>query len=242
MAPRDWTERGRADPWQPVRPGIDDGTRAAGGRARDHREPRTVRGTIEDLPAAVRAAQADEAGEASGRGGGARSGALIEFVVLDGARILGGELAGPRLRDILIDQAVLAGVVVDGGGGVRVHVRGGRVSGTGWIRGEFHDVLLEQVRADGLTLRFCTLHRVRFTGCDLSGLDLTGTRLDHVRFEDCDLREAVFTQTRVAAASFTGCRFDGASGVAGLAGAEVDTHSVMTLVGPMAAELEISVV
>ncbi|MCK9899181.1 pentapeptide repeat-containing protein [Frankia sp. Cpl3] len=234
------TPRRRVGPWQPAAPdldmsalAIDQPSRGTGGRRSEGRQPRVVRGTVENLSAALAAGDPD---------GGGLAGATIDSTVLAGTRVLGGEVAGLRLRDVLVDQGVLAGVVIDGGGGTRIQIRGGRVSGTVWIRGEFHDLVLEQVRADGVTLRSCRLHRARFTGCDLSGLDLTGTRLDHVRFEDCNLDGAVFTEVTITAAAFHRCRFDGAVGVDGLAGAEVDADSVMTLVGPMAAALAISVV
>lgn len=233
MAQRRRAERKRVDPWQPEGPDVGDAGRPTGGPARGGPPTRVLRGTMEDLRAACLTGDPDD---------GDLAGEPVEALVLDGARVLGGELIGPRLRDILIDQTVLAGVVIDGGGGVRVRIAGGRISGTVWIRGELHDVLAEQVRADGLTLRSCLLRRARFVGCDLSGLDLTETRLDHVRFENCDLSGAVFTGVRVVAASFAGCRFDGAVGVAGLADAEVDADTLMTLVGPMAAALRISVV
>ncbi|OAA26373.1 Pentapeptide repeat-containing protein [Frankia sp. EI5c] len=224
-------QRQRADPWQPAPPAVGATSRVSGAAARGAVPPRVVRGTVEDLRSAVTAGDPDDG----------MVGAMVESTVLAGTRVLGGELTGLRLRDVLAEQAVLAGVLIDGGGGTRVQFTGGRVSGAVWIRGEFHDLTLEQVRADGVTLRSCLLRRVRFTGCDLSGLDLAGTRLDHVRFEDCDLSEAVFTGTKVVAASFRGCRFDGATGVAGLAGAEVDADSLLTLIGPMAAALGISV-
>lgn len=192
-----------------------------------------VRGTVDDLAAAV--------GELDPDAGGL-TGATVESTVLAGARVLGGQVTGLRLRDVVAEQAVLAGIVVDGGGATRIRVSGGRVSGTVWIRGEFHDVVFDQVRADGLALRSCLLRRAWFVKCDLSGLDLTETRLDHVRFENCDLSGAVFSGALITAARLRGCRFDGVVGAGGLAGAEVDSEDLMTLAGPMAAALGISVV
>ncbi|MBE3203191.1 MULTISPECIES: pentapeptide repeat-containing protein [Parafrankia] len=232
MTQRTRAGRGRSDPWQPVRPSVAGVSLPADGSPRGPGQPWVIRGTIEDLGAAV----ADDP-EADVLGG-----VRIESAVLASTRVLGGELAGLHLRDVLVDQAVLAGIVIDGGGGTRVEITGGRISGAVWIRGEFHDVVLDGVRADDVTLRSCTLGRARFSRCDLSRLDLTGSRLDHVRFEECDLTEAVFTDVAIRAASFRGCRFDGAAGVTGLTNAEVDADSLLTLTGPMAAALGISVV
>ncbi|TCJ37972.1 pentapeptide repeat-containing protein [Parafrankia sp. BMG5.11] len=199
---------------------------AGGGR-------RVVRGTVDDLAAAVSELDPDAGG---------LTGTTVESIVLAGARVLGGRVTGLRLRDMVADQAVLAGIVLDGGGATRVRATGGRVSGTVWIRGELNDVVFDQVRADGLALRACLLRRARFVNCDLSGLDMTDTRLDHVRFEDCDLSSAIFTGTQIAAAQLRGCRFDGVVGADGLAGAEVDSSDLASLAGPMAAALGISVV
>ncbi|ABW15525.1 pentapeptide repeat protein [Parafrankia sp. EAN1pec] len=199
---------------------------AGGGR-------RVVRGTVDDLAAAVSELDPDAGG---------LTGTTVESIVLAGARVLGGRVTGLRLRDVVADQAVLAGIVLDGGGATRVRVTGGRVSGTVWIRGELNDVVFDQVRADGLALRACLLRRARFVNCDLSGLDMTDTRLDHVRFEDCDLSSAIFAGTQIAAAQLRGCRFDGVVGADGLAGAEVDSSDLASLAGPMAAALGISVV
>jgi uncharacterized protein YjbI with pentapeptide repeats len=90
-------------------------------------------------------------------------------------------------------------------------------------------------------MRFCRLHRSRFTGCDLTGSDLTGSQLDHVEFTGCDLSRTDFAQVKVVAARFRDCRFDGATGVAGLAGAEVDATDLVTLAGSLASALGIIV-
>ncbi|MCK9925614.1 pentapeptide repeat-containing protein [Frankia sp. Mgl5] len=223
--------RRRTDLWQPLPPAIDDQPGSAAASAGGGR--RVVRGTVDDLAAAVSELDPDAGG---------LTGTTVESIVLAGARVLGGRVTGLRLRDVVADQAVLAGIVLDGGGATRVRVTGGRVSGTVWIRGELNDVVFDQVRADGLALRACLLRRARFVNCDLSGLDMTDTRLDHVRFEDCDLSSAIFTGTQIAAAQLRGCRFDGVVGADGLAGAEVDSSDLASLAGPMAAALGISVV
>ncbi|MEX5707643.1 pentapeptide repeat-containing protein [Parafrankia sp. FMc6] len=223
--------RRRTDLWQPLPPAIDDQPGSAAASAGGGR--RVVRGTVDDLAAAVSELDPDAGG---------LTGTTVESIVLAGARVLGGRVTGLRLRDVVADQAVLAGIVLDGGGATRVRVTGGRVSGTVWIRGELNDVVFDQVRADGLALRACLLRRARFVNCDLSGLDMTDTRLDHVRFEDCDLSSAIFTGTQIATAQLRGCRFDGVVGADGLAGAEVDSSDLASLAGPMAAALGISVV
>ncbi|WP_230203236.1 pentapeptide repeat-containing protein [Parafrankia discariae] len=223
--------RRKTDLWQPLPPAVDDQPGGAAAPAGGGR--RVVRGTVDDLAAAI--------GELDPDAGGL-TGPTVESTVLAGARVLGGRVTGLRLRDVVADQAVLAGIVLDGGGATRVRVTGGRVSGTVWIRGELNDMLFDQVRADGLALRACLVRRARFVNCDLSGLDLTDTRLDHVRFEDCDLSSAIFSGAQIAAAQLRGCRFDAVVGADGLAGAEIDSADLASLAGPMAAALGISVV
>jgi uncharacterized protein YjbI with pentapeptide repeats len=158
-----------------------------------------------------------------------------------GLRALGGSLAAVGLRDVVAREIAVAGVVLDGGAATRILVDGGRLSGGVWVNAEIRDVLLRDVRADGLTLRFCRLFRSRFEGCDLSGMDLTRSRLDHVEFVRCDLRGADVSDVTVVAARFTGCRFDGMIGAAGLAGAEIDAGDLGSLAPALAASIGIIV-
>jgi uncharacterized protein YjbI with pentapeptide repeats len=212
--------RRRADPWAPVPPDLPpepEGGAASAGR-----------GERVDLA------------ELLADGADARDLRLLG-VRLTGPRVVGGDLAGPTVRDVAARDAALAGLVVDGGTVTRVAADGGRLSGIVWVNGEIRDARLTGVRADGLTLRFCRLHRCRFEDCDLTGLDLTRSSLDHVEFVRCDLTGADFTGVTVGAARFADCRYDRLAGAGGLAGAEIAAGDLVGLAPSLASALGITI-
>lgn len=157
--------------------------------------------------------------------------------VLARVRLVGAEVDNWRLRNVVVTDCDLAGLV---GSGLVVDgatVRGGRLTGCVWAGGTLGDVTMDDVTAGDFALRSARLRRVVFTGCALPELDLTGAELDHVTFRNCDLSRATFADATVRALRIIGCELAGVRGVGGLRGAYVDAASLPALAPAMAAEL-----
>ena len=165
----------------------------------------------------------------------------IDGCRLERVRMIGGRIARGVVTDSEITGCDLSGVDLPDARWERVTATNTRLAGCSFSGGFWLDIDMVGGSASRLALRFATLRRVRFSGCDLAGLDLTGATLDNVAFESCALAGAHVAQLVVKRASFVDCALDGASGVEALRGASVDVPTVQSLGGAMAAALGIRV-
>lgn len=158
-------------------------------------------------------------------------------------RISGVELpASSEIVDLVLSDCDVSAVVAQRSRLERAEVTRCRFRAVTWAGGVLRDVVLDQVRAEDLSVRFSTLRRVVLRGCDLPGLDLTEASLERVRFERCTLRGARFDHATMSQVTLTGCDLAGASGATSLAGASMDLDDVLTLAPSLARELGITVV
>ncbi len=163
----------------------------------------------------------------------------IDGCRLERVRVIGGHIAQFALTDSVLAGCDLSGVDLPEARWERVSAAESRLAGCSFSGGFWLDVELVDGAAPRLDLRFATLRRVRFADVDLTGIDLTGATVDNVSFDRCVMPGAHVDQLNVMRAQFTDCDLSGAHGVEGLRGASVDTDTLQSLSGSMAAALGI---
>lgn len=165
----------------------------------------------------------------------------IDGCRLERVRMIGGRIAQFAVTDSVLTGCDLSGVDLPEARWERVAASESRLAGCSFSGGVWLDVEIVDGAASRLDLRFATLRRVRFVGCDLAEVDLTGATLDNVTFETCAMAGAHVDQLSVKRAHFTGCDLSGARGVEALRGVSVDGPTMQSLGGSMAAALGIRV-
>lgn len=176
------------------------------------------------------------------------TGAVADLAEIDECRFEGTSLSGAALRKVVVNDSEftacdLAVLTAEDSGWTRVAFTDSRVSGLHLTGATLHYVGFERCQATDSLWRFSKLKRVRFTECNLTGADFTGATFDEVEFVGCDLTGVAFSQARVKGLRLRECSFARVSGVTALRGATIvlaDPLSGLDLLGPMAADLGIT--
>jgi uncharacterized protein YjbI with pentapeptide repeats len=110
--------------------------------------------------------------------------------------------------------------------------------GLGLQHATFRDSVL-----DFASYRFAKFQRVELTDCRLQHADFVSADLSGTVFRRCDLTAAEFSQVTARGAVFVDCQWDGARGIASLAGATIANSSPtdnLTVAAAMAWALDIT--
>lgn len=159
---------------------------------------------------------------------------LDRRLVLSGCRIhrsslVGAQLDGSRLVDVVIDGADLAGVRWTDSSFTRVEFRDARLSGAQLAEARLRDVRFVGCRLDDANLRAVRGERVRFEDCRMQRVDMIGAQFDRVAWWDCDLTDAEVSTIRLTDAQLHGSTLDGLRGAQSLAPISIDDQQFTAL-------------
>jgi uncharacterized protein YjbI with pentapeptide repeats len=153
-----------------------------------------------------------------------------EHVEISGCRLTRCKLAGSELdKLILVDtelsQCDLANARWSDAAVTRLAVMSSRLTGfAGPGMSVQHATICDSVLDFG-SFRFAKFVKVEFTDCRLQSADFVSADLTGAVFRGCDLTGAEFSQVKARGAVFVDCTWDGAKGLASLAGATVASSS-----------------
>jgi uncharacterized protein YjbI with pentapeptide repeats len=154
--------------------------------------------------------------------GGDLGGARFSDVGMARTRWIGTSWSETDLRDVVIEDSVLAGVQAHGGTWRRVVLRG--------------------CKLDSLNLRATRLYDVEFRDCDLTEVDFGSATLTGVTFPGSTVSRARFTRTTVKKLDFRRARsLDVAEGWDFLRGAIIDSGQLAEAAAALAQTLGIQV-
>ncbi|GAA1138631.1 hypothetical protein GCM10009630_41990 [Kribbella jejuensis] len=153
-----------------------------------------------------------------------------EHVELGGCRLTRCKLAGSELdKLILVDteltQCDLANSRWADAALTRVAVTGSRMIGFAGPGAVFQHVTVRDTVLDFASFRFAKFVKAEFVDCRLQNADFVSADLTGAVFRGCDLSGVEFSQVKAAKAVFVDCGWDGAKGLASLAGATVAAAS-----------------
>ena len=153
-----------------------------------------------------------------------------EHVEISGCRLTRCKLAGSDLdKLILVDaelaQCDLANSRWSDAALTRVAIAGVRMIGFAGPGATFQHVTVRDTVLDFASFRFAKFLRVELADCRLQNADFVSADLSGAVFRRCDLSGVEFSQVRAAKAVFVDCTWEGAKGLASLAGATVAASS-----------------
>jgi uncharacterized protein YjbI with pentapeptide repeats len=153
-----------------------------------------------------------------------------EHVEIGGCRLTRCKLAGSELEKlILVDtelgQCDLANSRWAEAVLTRVAVSGSRMLGFAGPGANFQHVTIRDTVLDFASFRFAKFVKAEFTDCRLQNADFVSADLTGAVFRGCDLSGVEFSQVKAAKAVFVDCTWEGAKGLASLAGATVAAAS-----------------
>lgn len=158
--------------------------------------------------------------------GAALGGERVEFAELMSVRLAQADLAHSDWYrcswvDVDADALDLANALFTESQWRRLTLRHSRLTGVQLAACTIEDAEVRDCVVDLANLRFATLRRVAFIGCQLRGVEFTSAQLSDVGFTDCDLAEVQFSQARCQRVHLANCRLDGLRGVDGLRGSTI---------------------
>jgi len=153
-----------------------------------------------------------------------------EHVEIGGCRLARSKLAGSDLEKlILVDteltQCDLANSRWSDAALTRVAIAGARMIGFAGPGAVLQHVTIRDTVLDFASFRFAKFVKVELTDCRLQNADFVSADLTGAVFRRCDLSGVEFSQVKAAKAVFVDCTWDGAKGLASLAGATVAASS-----------------
>jgi len=153
-----------------------------------------------------------------------------EHVEISGCRLTRCKLAGSELdKLILVDtefsQCDLANARWSDAAVTRLAVMSSRLTGFAGPGMSVQHATIRDSVLDFGSFRFAKFLKVEFTDCRLQSADFVSADLTGAVFRGCDLSGAEFSQVKARGALFVDCTWDGAKGLASLAGATVASSS-----------------
>lgn len=153
-----------------------------------------------------------------------------EHVEIGGCRLTRCKLAGSELEKlILVDteltQCDLANSRWADAALTRVAIGGSRMIGFAASGASFQHVTVRDTVLDFASFRFTKFLKVEFADCRLQSADFVSADLTGATFRNCDLSGVEFSQVKASKAVFVDCLWEGAKGLASLAGATVAAAS-----------------
>jgi len=174
------------------------------------------------------------------------SGDDAEDVTLDGCRLVGLRLVGAhlarlRLRDCVLETCDLSGAVLDSTVWQRVELRDCRLSGAVLPTASWRHVRLATCQAKAMALRLGNVERLLIEDSQLPAGDLHGTRLTDAVLTRCDLAGVDLSNVTLERVRFESCRLDDLKAAPRLAGATIDSGSIIPVALGLFAALGITV-
>jgi uncharacterized protein YjbI with pentapeptide repeats len=155
---------------------------------------------------------------------------------LAGVTLQSCELHGLEARDVVFENCDLSGSDLSESHFHRVELAGCRLSGAVLSMSTLKDVRVRDCKLDGVNLRMSEGERVWISGSNLCEADLYAATFRSSRMLECDLSGAEFSKADLRGTHLQGSRLDGAKGVAGLRGIQIDSDQA-TLLAALLLEL-----
>ncbi|MGW7682056.1 pentapeptide repeat-containing protein [Kribbella sp. NPDC054772] len=153
-----------------------------------------------------------------------------EHVEVSGCRLTRCKLAGSDLEKLIVVDTELAQCDIanarwSDAALTRVAITASRMIGFAGSGATFQHVTVRDTVLDFGSFRFAKFHKVELTDCRLQNADFVSADLTGAVFRRCDLSGVEFSQVKATKAVFVDCTWDGAKGLASLAGATVAAAS-----------------
>ncbi|GAA1581265.1 hypothetical protein GCM10009804_42420 [Kribbella hippodromi] len=153
-----------------------------------------------------------------------------EHLEIGGCRLTRWKLAGSDLDKLIVvdtelTQCDIANARWSDAALTRVAITASRMIGFAGPGASFQHVTVRDTVLDFASFRFAKFHKVELTDCRLQNADLVSADLTGAVFRRCDLSGVEFSQVKAAKAVFVDCTWEGAKGLASLAGATVAASS-----------------
>lgn len=124
---------------------------------------------------------------------------------------------------------------------IRVHITGGRMTGTDLSRSAIKDVIFEDCKLDMANFRFAKLTRVQFINCQMSETDFQAAELQQVGFQDSRLEKVEFGQCKLKEVDARSSDLLDIRGWQSLKGLGIDSTQLVMIAPQLAAELELKI-
>ncbi|MFI5697557.1 pentapeptide repeat-containing protein [Kribbella sp. NPDC051586] len=153
-----------------------------------------------------------------------------EHVEISGCRLTRCKLAGSDLEKLILVDTELAQCDIANARWsdvslTRVAVAASRMIGFAGPGANLQHVTIRDSVLDFASFRFSKFQKVELTDCRLQNADFVSADLTGAVFRSCDLSGVEFSQVKAAKAVFVDCTWEGAKGLASLAGATVAAAS-----------------
>ncbi|MFF0343427.1 pentapeptide repeat-containing protein [Kribbella sp. NPDC004875] len=153
-----------------------------------------------------------------------------EHIEVSGCRLTRCKLAGSDLEKLIVVdtelvQCDIANARWSDAALTRVAITASRMIGFAGPGATFQHVTVRDTVLDFGSFRFAKFHKVELTDCRLQNADFVSADLTGAVFRRCDLSGVEFSQVKATKAVFVDCTWDGAKGLASLAGATVAAAS-----------------
>jgi len=151
------------------------------------------------------------------------------------------DLEKVNLIDVQVTHSDLTAASCAEASWCRVTLSDLRASGLKLHGSTLQDVCFKGCKLDLSNFRSSTLKRILFVDCVLDEADFYKAKMEQVRFENCSLHAAEFSGVSCKQVDLRTSELDGLNGVAGLAGATIDSVQLTTIARTLAAELKVNV-
>lgn len=161
----------------------------------------------------------------------------IDESVLERVQCVQAKLEKLGLSDVKLQGCDLSAAKCADGSWLRVHVKGGRLTGIDLSNTTLKDVTFEDCKLDLANFRASKLTRVQFIGCHLQETDFQMATLTNVAFTSSELSKVAFSRAVLKQVDARTSQLFDIRGWDSLKGLTLDTSQLMAIAPELANEL-----
>lgn len=161
----------------------------------------------------------------------------IDESILERVQLVQAKIEKLGLSDVELRSCDLSAAKCADGSWLRVHVKGGRLTGTDFSNTTLKDVIFEDCKLDLANFRSSKLTRVQFIGCHLHETDFQMATLTDVRFDASELQKVAFSRAILKHVDARTSQLFDIRGWDSLKGLTLDASQLMAIAPELANEL-----
>jgi uncharacterized protein YjbI with pentapeptide repeats len=161
----------------------------------------------------------------------------LDESLLDKVSLSEARLDKLSISDSLLRHCDLAAASCGESSLIRIHIIGGRMTGTDFSRSTLKDVTFEDCKLDMANFRFAKFKRVQFINCMMSETDFQGAELIEIAFQASHLERVMFDQCTIKSVDARTSQLFDIRGWQALRGLVVDSVQLTTIAPQLASEL-----
>lgn len=161
----------------------------------------------------------------------------IDESILERVQFVQAQLEKLGLSDVLLQGCDLSAAKCADGSWLRVHVKGGRLTGIDLSSTTLKDIIFEDCKLDLANFRASKLTRVQFIGCHLQETDFQMATLTNVAFSSSELKKVAFSRANLKHVDARTSQLFDIRGWDSLKGLTLDASQLVAIAPELANEL-----